>query len=253
MADSISVDWDYTRLAAHYEHRPPYAPAAIEQMIEAASLQQGDEVCDIGAGTGHLTVELLSLGLQVTAIEPNSSMRGVGIKRTLNYPKMSWVAAAGEVTGLPEDRFRLASFGSSFNVVRQLDALKEANRILRPDGWFACLWNHRDLDDPLQAEIEAFIRRILPAYTYGVRREDPTGVIMTSGLFTEPVYFEATVRHLLPATVFSEGWRSHATLQRQAGERFGELVSGIDGLIKQTGQDDITVPYTTRVWMASCG
>ena len=42
------------------------------------------------------------------------------------------------------------------------DLGSSATRILRHRGWFACVWNHRDLEDPLQAEVETLIRARIP-------------------------------------------------------------------------------------------
>ena len=63
---------------------------------------------------------------------------------------------------LPSSKFHAAFFGSSFNVLNQEETLKEVARILTPDGWFACLWNHRDLDDPLQKEQKALYTNSYP-------------------------------------------------------------------------------------------
>ena len=47
-----------------------------------------------------------------------------------------------------------------------------------------------------------------------------------------------------------EAWRSHATLQRQAGDAFAAIVDDIEDMLKATGAAEIVVPYTTRVWIA---
>lgn len=250
MSASVKVDWDYTHLAAAYRHRPPYARAAIDEIIATTGVGAGDPVCDIGAGTGHLSVEWLARGLSVTAVEPNDAMRAEGEHRTRESSGIRWHAAAAEDTGQPAAAFRLVSFGSSFNVVRQQEALTEAHRILRAGGWFSCLWNHRDLDDPLQGAIENLIRGAIPGYSYGARREDPSAVIETTGLFFSPERFQAPVTHTMPVAQFAQGWRSHATLQRQAGEKFEELVDSIGDLLAREAGNDITVPYVTRVWVA---
>lgn len=41
-------------------------------------------------------------------------------------------------------------------------------------------WNHRDLNDPLQSEIENILRKHILDYGYGTRREEQTGVIDAS-------------------------------------------------------------------------
>ena len=112
------------------------------------------------------------------------------------------------------------------------------------------MWNHRDLEDALQAEIEAIFQEEIEHYTYGTRREDQRAVIDASGLFREVIYIEGTVLHNVLAEDFIEGWKSHGTLQRQSREKFDLINGRIRRLIESKGQTHLKVPYTTRIWMA---
>ena len=60
------------------------------------------------------------------------------------------------------ESYHMTTFGSSFNVCDRQKALIESKRILVHRGWFACMWNHRDLEDPLQNEIESIIKKRIP-------------------------------------------------------------------------------------------
>ena len=151
---------------------------------------------------------------------------------------------------MPAAVYALVTFGSSFNVCDRAAALRETVRILAPGGWFACLWNHRDLDDPLQAEVEALIRSRVPDYALGSRREDQTRVIDASGLFGPVEAVEGRIVHTVPAQDWVEAWRSHATLARQAGDGHPAVVVAIENLLKAHGLDSVPVPYTTRAWIA---
>lgn len=246
----MRTDWDYSELADSYLKRPAYAEAALQGFLRVADIVPRMRACDIGAGTANLTVPLLRCGLHVVAVEPNETMRDLGMKRTGSNLNVSWVDGCGEFTGqLPED-FDLVTFGSSFNVVDRQKALREAARILRPRGWFACVWNHRDVNDPLQQAIEQTIRSQIQDYTYGVRREDQTAIIKESGLFSNIQRVEARIVHSMDVSDCLEAWRSHATLRRQAGENFEKILDDIGRLIGQTRRSSIEVPYTTRVWLA---
>jgi SAM-dependent methyltransferase len=244
------LDWDYTRLADAYVNRPGYAPAVIDALTATADLTPGASVVDLGAGTGHLTVELASRQLDVFAVEPNDRMRAHGRSRTAQTGNVRWVDALMEDTHLPGNRFALTSFGSSFGVADPAATLREAARLLLPDGWFCCMWNHRDLEDTLQSRIESYIREVIPEYQYGMRREDPTPRIAASGLFGDVLHREARIRHRVATTAWVEAWRSHATLQRQAGDDFASIVDGIDRIVREAAGERLEVPYTTRMWMA---
>lgn len=246
----MKVEWNYSTLARPYLNRPDYAPRAIDRMLTIAGVAAGAAACDIGAGVGHLTIPLLERGLIVDAVEPNDAMRQLGQERTAAFPHVTWLDGVGEATGRPAAAFDLVTFGSSFNVTDRPQAMAEVARIGKPGAGFACMWNHRDLDDPLQVAVEGIIKSFLPEYDYGVRREDQTAIINQSGLFGDVALIEEPVRHSVAAADWVDAWRSHATLARQAGDRHEPIVDAIDALLRQRGLDVLEVPYTTRIWVA---
>lgn len=246
----MKTEWDYTNLAEAYLKRPDYAQGAIDKMMRTANVRKGSIVCDVGAGAAHLTMKLAESGLIVYAVEPNDAMRINGIKRTKCFDKVQWFEGVGEHTGMEDSVFDLVTFGSSFNVCDRMKALQETKRILKDQGWFACMWNHRDLNDPLQAEIECIFKEEITSYDYGTRRQDQTSIINESGLFNDVVYIDGTIEHEIPVEDFIEGWKSHGTLARQSKDRFELINAKIRKLIESKGQKYIKVPYTTRIWMA---
>lgn len=246
----MKTEWDYTDLAEAYLKRPDYAQSAIDQMLEKAGVRKGSLACDVGAGAAHLTLKLAEAGLQVSAIEPNDAMRSNGIKRTEQYKNVQWYEGVGEHTGMESNKYDLVTFGSSFNVCNRQEALIEVKRILKDAGWFACMWKHRDLNDPLQKEIEDILKAEIENYSYGTRREDQTDVINQSGLFNEVVYIEGTVIHEVLAEDFIEGWKSHGTVHRQSKDKFDLINAKIRDVVEAKGQEYIKIPYTTRIWMA---
>ena len=245
----MKTEWDYTNLSEAYLARPDYAAAAIDAML-AATGSRGGRVCDVGAGVAHLTLMLAARGCEVTAVEPNDAMRARGSSRTAGDASVSWYEGTGERTGQPSGHFDLVTFGSSFNVCDRALALAESVRVLKPRGWFACMWNHRVLDDPIQAEIESIIVRRVPEYRHGTRREDQTAVIAASALFGPVVRIESDIVHRQGVADCAEAWRSHATLARQAGPRFPGVVDEIEGLLAGLARPEIEVPYVTRIWIA---
>ncbi len=247
---SPKVSWDYTEHASHYDKRADYSSDAIKDLLKAIDCAPSRPVADIGAGTGKLTKELLKHGLTVSSVEPNDTMRTIGIQNTKGK-SATWSVGTGEATGLRTSSVYAVFFGSSFNVVDQRLALAEASRILVPNGWFACMWNHRDLDDPIQQRIESIIKSSIPTYSYGSRREDPSNIINTSGHFSATKSIERSFVWNMPRSDVIVAWKSHATLKRQAGSDsvFNGVIEEI-GSYLETLPEIIDVPYTTRMYFA---
>jgi len=246
----MKTEWDYSELAEVYLKRPDYSPEVIDAILRIAQLKEGDEACDVGAGVAHLTLALLSRRLRVTAVEPNYEMRLRGSARTAHLRNVEWFEGTAEETLRPAGQFAVVTFGSSFNVVDRPAALRESARLLRPHGWFVCLWNHRNLDDPIQKQIEEIISSEVKGYSYGVRREDQSKTIIASKLFSSPLRVEGDITHTMSRADVLEAWRSHATLQRQAGAAFSKVLASIERFLGSLDSDRMVVPYTTRAWMS---
>lgn len=246
----MKTHWDYSNLATSYLDRPSYSAKAIKFLIKTCDLKTGDLCCDVGAGVGHLTIELAKYNLKIVAIEPNNNMRNLGIIKTKKIDNITWSEGIAEDTKQLHSKYSLVSFGSSFNVCNRELALIEVARILKKSGWFCCLWNHRKLDDPLQKQIEEIIQFHLPNYTYGRRREDQTKIINKSKKFNNIIKYESNFIHSLEKKKIINAWRSHATLQRQAKNKFNKIISEIEKIINSSNFNLIKVPYSTVMWIA---
>jgi ubiquinone/menaquinone biosynthesis C-methylase UbiE len=242
----MKTDWNYTERAQTYDQRADYSFEAIDFLLKTAEIKPNTAIADIGAGTGKLTKLLLDRQLKVHAVEPNEKMRERGILNTKNKD-ITWSIGTGEQTGLNDNSYELVTFGSSFNVTDRAATLIEVNRIITPGGWFACMWNHRDLSDKIQSRVEQVINDKIPDFDYGARREDQTEVIQKSGLFGDVVFHEASFIANTNVSDYVDAWRSHATLARQAGEQFNNIIREIEGVC---GEGIMQIPYVTRMWLA---
>jgi SAM-dependent methyltransferase len=242
---NAALAWDYSALARHYRHRAPYADDALRQLFALIGAPPRTHAVDIGAGTGRFTESLIARGFDVTAIEPNPDMRSLGAAA---HPAARWLDARGEATGLADACCRIVAFGSSFNVLTASAALAESARLLTPGGWLVCLWNHRDLDDPLQAALQTDIEREVPGYAHGTRRDDPSATIAADGRFETPLKIVGRTWHAIDTRDFVEGFRAHATLVRQAGACMPQVLDALSRRL--AGSVRIAVPFLTRVFAA---
>jgi SAM-dependent methyltransferase len=149
--------------AERYERgRPDYPREAIEWFVHALGLSAGSGavIADVGAGTGKLTRPLLERGLAVIAVEPVDGMRGT-LARTA--PGADVRAGQAEALPLEDGSVDAVVAGQAFHWFANAAALAEFARVLRPEGRLGLIWNRRDLDQPLQAELG----RLLAPYRKG--------------------------------------------------------------------------------------
>ena len=240
----MKTDWDYSHCASTYDKRANYSESGIDQLYSELGCSPNQRVADIGAGTGKLTIPLCNRQLIVDCVEPNNNMREIGIKNTKGRAVI-WHEGTGENTGLIKGSVNHVFFGSSFSVTNQSKTLRESKDILVAGGGFACLWNHRDLNDPVQSEIENIIKFHVPNYNYGNRRSDPTNTINKSGLFGKVFNIESSFLITMKTADIIDAWRSHNTLYRQSKGQFEKIILEIKAFLTEESYD---VPYTTRIW-----
>ena len=243
----MKTKWDYSDRAATYDKRANYSNLAINQLLENLKVSDEHLIADIGAGTGKLSIPLLKKNLNVICVEPNKNIREIGISNTERL-NASWIEGTGENTTLDDNSVDFVFFGSSFNVLDQDKALLETKRILKKNGAFACMWNHRDLLDNKQKKIENIIKKFIPQYDYGKRRESPTDIINKSSFFAKVQRIEKNFIVKMSTKDIVEAWESHETLARQAKNDFKKIISEIKKLLENDNFHD--VPYSTKIWYA---
>jgi SAM-dependent methyltransferase len=141
-----SETWNAQRLsfgpaAALYDRvRPRYPLEALRWILDDAPRR----VVDLGAGTGILTRELVDLGHDVTAVEPDAGMRA---------QHGSAVAGSAEEIPLPDGSVDAVLAGQAYHWFDREKAHPEIARVLRLGGVIAPLWNVRDESVPWVARL----------------------------------------------------------------------------------------------------
>ncbi len=127
-----------TAAAAYAEHRPDYAQAAVEWALDPAP---GRRVLDIGAGTGKLTSTLVTMGLEVVAVEPDPAMLAE-LRRAL--PSVRSLPGCAEAIPLPDESVDAVLAGNALHWFDMALAGPEIARVLGAGGILAGLWNVLD-------------------------------------------------------------------------------------------------------------
>ncbi len=121
--------WFASPLGAFVDHCERRAVECMLRDVESGS------IVEVGAGTGHVARLLTCHGSKVTAVEPSSAMREEGRRRTAGLP-IRWIDARAEALPFSDSCFDGAVFFTTLEFVHQpAGALREALRVVRPEGW----------------------------------------------------------------------------------------------------------------------
>lgn len=135
-----SVAEEYDR----YRPSPPMQAAAILGDL------RGLDVLEVGAGTGLWTRFVVSLGANVTAVEPDDGMRAVLRRRS---PGIEALAGSAEALAFDDASFDAVLVSSAWHWFEQPAATNEMARVLRDGGQLFVLWNGFSRDVTWIAEV----------------------------------------------------------------------------------------------------
>lgn len=131
------------------------------RLVEAAGLRAGDDVLDIGAGTGNVAVTAARLGARVTAVDLVPRQVDAGRARcAAEGLEVRWQVADAEQLPLADGSVDVAL--SSFGIVyaaRPERAAAEVRRVLRPGGRLLLTAYPRDSFNGRALEV---VNRFLP-------------------------------------------------------------------------------------------
>lgn len=162
-------------VAAEYDrHRPTYPDELIDRACRVAGLGSGDEVLEVGCGSGQLACGLVARGLRVTAIEPGANLVALASQKLGGG--VDFVNARFEDAALPRERFRAVFSASAFHWIDPKVGWQKAADVLVPGGTLA-LMQYCGLEEPRskpdQDALLAAMGRVAPdiAATWPVYRD----------------------------------------------------------------------------------
>jgi SAM-dependent methyltransferase len=146
------------RVDDYAKYRPHYPQAAFEVIRARVGDPKTSSIADIGSGTGISTKPLLEMGFEVFAVEPNVAMRAAAEQELSIYPRFNSAAATAEKTTLEDKSVDAALAAQAFHWFNRAAVRDEFQRILKPGGWVALMWNDRDaVETPLARDYEQLL------------------------------------------------------------------------------------------------
>jgi SAM-dependent methyltransferase len=153
------------KVESYVKHRPSYPAEVVDLVERACGPAPGGCLADLGSGTGIFTRLALDRGLRVYAVEANPEMRAAAEAWLGGDPRFVSVAGTAEATTLSDASVDAIVCAQAFHWFDPVRVVPEFDRILRPGGTIALVWNNRRLDaDPFHVELEQVIAAGCPDY-----------------------------------------------------------------------------------------
>lgn len=161
----------FDEVAAEYDRRrPAYPDELIDQACQVAGIGSGDQVLEVGCGSGQLTRALLARGLHVTALEPGRRLIALARRNLEGAGETEYVNARFEDAVLPRERFRAVFSASAFHWIDPAVSWQKVADVLVPGGTLA-LVQYCGLEEPRskpdQEATLAALRKVAPDIAAG--------------------------------------------------------------------------------------
>jgi SAM-dependent methyltransferase len=156
----------FDEIAAEYDRRrPAYPDELVDQACQVAGIGSGDQVLEVGCGSGQLTRSLVARGLRVTALEPGQNLIALARRNLDGAGAVEFVNARFEDALLPREQFQAVFSASAFHWVDPKISWQRTADVLVPGGTLG-LVSYFGLEEPRskpdQDAVLTAIRKIAP-------------------------------------------------------------------------------------------
>lgn len=128
---------DFGKTAQDYgRYRAGFPDALFERLAQRGIGRRGQQVLDLGTGTGTLARGFARRGCLVTGLDPAVPLLEEARRLDAEAGVMiRYVVATAEDTGLPPAEFDVVTAGQCWHWFDRARAAREARRLLLPGGW----------------------------------------------------------------------------------------------------------------------
>lgn len=238
-----------SRVDNYLKYRPTYPPEVFDLLRQRCALAAGVRVADLGSGTGILTSQLLAIGAEVFAVEPNRAMREAAERRLARNRNFHSVAGTAEATTLEPRSVDLAVAAQAFHWFHTTRARSELMRILKPAGCAALIWNERPLGaTPFLDEYATLLRRHCAEYDQVT--ESRARIAAIREFFgCEPELATFAHRQLFDFEGLKGRLMSSSYAPEPGHPEHGPLIAGLEELFERHRiRGQVVFPYRTLVY-----
>lgn len=237
------------RVTNYVRYRPGYPPDVLDLFKRKMGLTEKSVLADIGSGTGLSARLFLENGNTVYGVEPNAAMRDAAEEYLKDFPNFVSHDGTAENTRLDDRSIDFVIAAQAFHWFDPARTRSEFQRILKPGGFIALLWNERQLDT---TEFLREYEQILLKYATDYERVRHENIDQEKlGTFFENDYQKATFTN--SQTFNFDGLRgrmlSSSYMPAEDHPSFPSLEKELRSLFaKHSENDRIMILYDTNIY-----
>jgi SAM-dependent methyltransferase len=231
----------------------------IDELIDAADLEPGTLVLEVGAGTGKATRMLAERGLAVLALEPSAAMAAVA-RRNLASDPLVEIEQIDFETWRPRELLQALVSAQAWHWISPELRYVRAGQVLRSGGvlaaiWTLPVWESNELREEL---CEVYSRTVpdlaadFPMHPAGVPDDlagDWHAEIEGSDAFARPRIREHPWSCTYPTAAYLQLLQTHQDHILLAPGQKDALLSAIAAVLDRAGAR-VTMDYVTRLCLA---
>lgn len=130
----------FERISGDYDrYRSKYPDELIDAACKSMNLKRGDEVLELGSGSGQLTGSLLARGLGVTAVELGRNLMSLAKKNTKVLGRAKFINENFEDASLLDSHYKAVFSAAAFHWMDPDKSWRKAADVLEPGGVLALM------------------------------------------------------------------------------------------------------------------
>jgi SAM-dependent methyltransferase len=219
---------------AYDRGRPTYPREAAAWLTADAPVS----VLELGAGTGKLTEQLVALGHDVHATDPDAAMLA---KLSQRLPEVRTSQASAEEIPAGDRSYDVVVCAQAFHWFDLDKALPEIARVLKAGGLLSLVWNERDERVP-------WVRRLGAIIGTQEQLREPAAALDGSALFGELEEAEFRFRQQVDQHTIKDLVVSRSNIATLPPERREAKIAEVVALYGEYGRgmDGMQLPYAAR-------
>ena len=221
------------------KYRPTY-PIELFDFLSKEYNIKNKELVELGAGTGIFSKIVSSYCQKLYYVEPNADMINKGKDFCKDCSNIEFINKSAESTELPEKSVDMILAVQSFHWFDKTNVKKEVNRILKPNGDFAIIWNDWEADNnTFGKEYFSYIstwNNKLTGKKYQHKNVDDRKNFFQNGKY-KTYTFSHSKNYTLNMVIGLSKSLSYAP--KEGDEYYNEFIEGIIDIFNKYKKDDI--------------